>query len=968
MVGLDTFTNLISLVQGAKSGADWVSHHLFKFDADTAYTNAVKEVVLHEKNPYLREARGYELTFVRERYAERLKGVGIRLQYESIFASRLDDAIKHRAAEQLLAQDVLIGFDPAELDMDWAKAVIASAHMKYERAIKGEAPDRVMLWAIETLSQVISDLAGQMERADRGSQERDRELLSLVARGFDRLNSPRIRHDARDLPRPVELIPTRQSLVDRLLSDIQTGIAKTQKFYVLEGERRIGKTEIANTIAWTFYERGLEGLEGLAPFQAVINYRCADLDAPGKHTSTELAKLLDAIIRKTRPDDLEPGSRDHYLEVATMLWARLKGQRLLLVLNDVSGTPLTHSANGDRVTEALLEFVKQFPSHHRVLVTTSSPTVAARLGVTPYIIRGFSHPDETPAVQQWLKPSPDYDTAGHLIRELDGRPSDIQRVWDRCQKEFGGDVSSALDAFKTDPLRLDGHNLDRSVVVQVLKALYALTVPVPQAPGDRDPGRYPDLVYFRTDAIRSMLTVDAAATDTAETSIGHLLDDLVHDRLVTQVRAGSAPPRYSLVSDTQIRRNIEALWTTPTDRETDVQAMRRRLADHYVAKRDRKSDRSIDWTVFSDYNSKIFGRDSAEDEFEIDSVVTVARDLIDAIVDVPSLDRAEQFVDAYRTLFFATSRWDARIDFCDALVNRARDLSQWHVVARHKRLLAWVHCFRSSRGRYDLAEHYAREALGLSVAGPMVDRHLSIDAFSNRLLVYAQTHHKALQALGLIAFRRGTEKATQLRQELHRDQPRANSDMRADWEKAHDYFEQARACYRLARESVVVPYEPETWIIDFHIAEVDYQDREHFAQGPTETQGASRELHLQKCMAAFRAILTGHSLEKKEIHRRLTGNCHYYLGKIHRRLGDYMAATQDLQDALGFAGTWDRPLKARSLFAQAQLAKDMSVADGSQKNRARECAAEALVLFEGLQWSLETNDVEFFLSRLDRAG
>lgn len=422
------------------------------------------------------------------------------------------------------------------------------------------------------------------------------------------------------------------------------------------------------------------------------------------------------------------------------------------------------------------------------------------------------------------------------------------------------------------------------------------------------------------------------------------------------LRSTNEPERFLLRSTFQnyLRQQLK-------DEDT-LDGWRACWKDQYLKLRRRRddSDDIPGWTILIDYTPTGHYRVNPSHP---DEAATI-RDVIQYCTSSNRIDErwedAARLLDNFRATLFAAGHWQTRIDAERLVIAQAEERQQWHYVAQHKRLLAWMYCFRDE---YLLARAEAESAYEI------VCERLPRSKRQADRIVHCQTMYKALITLGHVSLREGQDAA--IRGHYRRSSDIAYAEQQ--FLHARDRFTEARSHFENARRYIQHAYPDEALIVRFHLAEVDYYDRHSLTLlGDARIQFE----RLRVARSRFEAVLKA---AKDRQHQRLTALATYYLGKTYRRMATYRSLNIDstehfadarrlLEQATAIATEHgDTVLLARLAFAYAQYYESSVPADEEQTterttalDKARAYVWQAIAGFESIKMRLEKQDAEHF--------
>jgi ATP/maltotriose-dependent transcriptional regulator MalT len=169
---------------------------------------------------------------------------------------------------------------------------------------------------------------------------------------------------------------------------------------------------------------------------------------------------------------------------------------------------------------------------------------------------------------------------------------------------------------------------------------------------------------------------------------------------------------------------------------------------------------------------------------------------------------------------------------------------------------------------------------------------------------------------------------------------------------AEEYFTKARAVVRQ-------DYPDEIFVIDYHLAELEYARGKHAAENGAPQDSVQR--YFDNARDMFRHVLE-HAENRQ--HKRAITHTLYYLGKISRRHGDYAVAASLFDRGQQIAEKYDdQIILARYCLGRAKL--DQARGDGAS---ALQLAKLARARFERQLMTIEFEEAEVFIKELSKSS
>lgn len=716
----------------------------------------------------------------------------------------------------------------------------------------------------------------------------------------------------------------RQDLIEAVYQFLQPKTA-TQRIAVLYGPPGVGKTAVAVEIVY----RLLAAKRRRRPerFDAILWHEVGPVVSPeeAEYALEALLSLLRRRLHLTLSLSVDSPARQES-QIIDELAGR--GYKLLLVLDELN----------DRTAPRLMRFVRRLRGAVSILMTRSSDWQPDDKAYLHKRVPGLS----AAGVQTFFKLSKlrrkftteELDlicqqTAGNLValkylaNELHGQPTADLAAW-------LGTVT----------------NPESSIAQRIAEQIYAGLA------SETAREIWKALTVFQGEAHRHTLTCLAGRdpdrpADKAQVS--RALKELEEQDVLLTDQDGH---RYRLYG---AARSFMGHQLRLAD-EYDLYEQRR--VAYYVGLRKRAPHQhdAIGWTILTDYQPD--GQAPLVYTDELIALTHVISYCLQPERPAGYWVNAARLLDGFRAVFFMGGYWHQRLEFCQAVLQRATAEGRPHIAGQVQRLLAWMYCFGD---HYALAEQLARAARQTARAGIDAGPHAA-----DEWVVHLQTYYKALNTLGQVALRQGQQALLASQAEPASGPALAEAAAR---------FQQARSYLTHARNFVEGLFPSEALIVDFHLAEVDFYDRR--TPDPDRTSE-----HLRQCLdrsrQTFAAILQA---AEARGHRRLAENARYYLGKSLRRLGfaraeanpqdraDFEAGRFLLETAWNAVADQDRVLRARISFALGQWHESEARLARQRTARTRAIAAARQYVADAVgelnRWGMqmESQDAAAFLIR-----
>lgn len=231
--------DLISVVQVGYSVYKKVSSDPAWPDPNAIYVSSVKTTALG-RAPQFKSPLGIRIDLDQDEFAYRLRAEGIDLTSFSPLAVDLNTDLNSKVAPILLQPGVLLGCDPTQIDLGWAKDLLRQAHMSYQDALMERWPNQSQFMVLAHLASKVRALADEQQNIYHSV------LSAYIKSPSDRiatttytvLSRPERRPPDREFPRP-ELQP--------LFRELQEGELGNR--VLITGEAGIGKSTFANALA-----------------------------------------------------------------------------------------------------------------------------------------------------------------------------------------------------------------------------------------------------------------------------------------------------------------------------------------------------------------------------------------------------------------------------------------------------------------------------------------------------------------------------------------------------------------------------------------------------------------------------------------------------------------------------------------------------------------------------------------------
>jgi hypothetical protein len=799
--------------------------------------------------------------------------------------------------------------------------------------------ERVVSRTLEEL--LLEDVVGRLHLEEARSLFMDCMELALVSQGDMAtllLKIEALRADVKQLLQPVptstiesdellvapEALVGREMLIQELMAALDPDSNGSEQVIILYGPLGVGKSAIALEVG-----RRLQAAYSgeTQRFDAVIFDRFQFHDKE--------AKLYEHFIQYLETKLGVKTSVDHIEARAARVRNELRQRSLLFIVDEVE-----HD-----IAQRVVEFTKyRAPQRVKVLITQNTSPQNADCQImeikalnNPILVREFI---SSRCKELTL-------TDSHVERILKSTQGNLIALEEIARLFNSEDADIALSHI-AENLSRPGNRVAERWIGYTLRQLSRLELLI----------LYAQCIFQRSAHVHMLIDIVRAheTGEVPEKAFRRAIKTLGDRGLLN---SDGGPDRYSLRSTFQnyIRQQLKD--------NNELDSWRISWKDQYVKlrKREEDFDDTPGWTILIDYTPTGRFRVNPSHPDEAETIRDVIHYCTSPNRIVERWEDAARLLDNFRATLFAAGHWQTRIDAERRVIGQAERLQEWHYLAQHKRLLAWMYCFRD--------EHvFARQEV--EQAYKIVCEHLPRSRKQVERLVHCQTMYKALITLGHIALREGHHAAIQGHYQRISDSEYAEGQFRS----ARDRFSESRFYFKNAQQFIRHAYPDEELIVTFHLAEVEYYDRYSLTfLGDSRIRFERLEL----VRTHFASVL---EVAIQRNHMRLTALTTYYLGKTYRRLATYRSLNADsevhfaearrlLDQAFSLAAQYgDNVLLARIAFAYGQYYESLIPANEGRDDerrtaleRAREQVQKSVNAFESIKMQLEKKDAQRFLEQ-----